>query len=536
MRSRAQRAPRRFQPTAEALDPRQLLASTVPLGINISVPEFVDAIKDTNGWGGAPVDDRGWPTTDASIVVFDDRVNMPWNGPDPNAAIPQVSGDYHLSFTGQAKVGAYGADVQNQAYDPTTNTTTADVVVPSGGLFLQLFFSSTQRTPSDPVGSGVSDVHLIRPGYDPNTTQLFTNQYLAALEPFAALRTMDATDTNDYGPEWVGQPLNWSQRHLPTDSGEGPGGDGRVAGASWEDLIQLANQTHTDLWINIPGPATDNYITGLANLLKYGDTVDGIFYPGLAPGLEVYVEWSNEVWGGLDTTYNYAVADVQHNLPILADDGTPATDTWRTGPTILRDDLLHTVQIARDFNAVFHDPNHDTIRPVLSWQEGNTWAFPATFAWFQSNFGAPSQYLYGLGGNTYYSPSDYSSVDNLLASLQAAEQANNQGIRETTALDAQYGLVNVSYEGGPGIDATGDAGQVGLAALRDPRMAQIVAQAYHDWYADGGGLAMFYSGPYGIWGPQWPWTAAELGQASDPMASPKYAGLIEVLDSNQPTS
>ena len=534
MRSRAQHAPRRFRPAAEALDRRQLLAAAVPLGMNIGVPEFVDAIKDTNGWSGVPVDARGWPTAVCLIVVFDDRVNMPWDGPDPNAAVPQVSGDYHLEFTGRANLWAYGADVQNQAYDPTTNTTTADVVVPPGVLFLQLFFSNTQRTPSDPVGSGVSDVHLIRPGYDPNTTQLFTNQYLAALEPFAALRTMDATGTNNFGPERLGQPLNWSQRHLPTDSGVGPGGDGRVAGASWEDLIQLANQTHTDLWINIPGPATDDYIKGLANLLKNGDTVDGVFYPGLASGLKVYVEWSNEVWGGIDTTYNYAVGDVQHNLPILTNDGNPGTDTWRTGPTILRDDLLHTVHIAQDFNTVFHDPNHVTIRPVLSWQEGNTWAFPATFAWFQSNFGAPSQYLYGLGP-TYYSPTDYSSVDNLLASLRAAEQANNQGIRDTTALDARYGLVNVSYEGGPHRRHR-NAGQVAWRPSVTPAWRRSSPRPTTTGTPTAAAWRCSTERPHGIWGPQWPWDAAELGQASNPKASPKYAGLMDVLDSNQPTS
>ena len=83
----------------------------------------------------------------------------------------------------------------------------------------------------------------------------------------------------------------------------------------------------------------------------------------------------------------------------------------------------------------------------------------------------------------------------------------------------------MAYEGGPGISNTGDAGQVGLAALRDPRMEKIVYQSYIDWFANGGDQANFYGGPYGIWGPQWPWSAAELGQANNPSASPKYAGL-----------
>ena len=523
---------RKFRPRFESLDSRELLAAG-PLGINVGTPEFVDVIKQSNGFNGAR-DSRGWPTSDAIIVVFDDRVNQPWNGPDPNASQPDMSGTYHLSFHGQADIWSWPASIQNVSYDASTNTTTADVVEPVGNPFLQLNFSNSMRNPGDPSGTGITDVRLIRPGYDPNTTQEFTNQYLAALKPFTTIRTNGATNTNNYGPEWAGSPLDWSQRHLPTDAGVGPGGDGRVAGTSWEDLIALANATHTNLWINIPGPATDDYVTQVANLIKNGDTVDGIHYSGLDPSLKVYVEWSNEVWGGLAPTYNYNVADIKQQVQggnsVLTSDGTPPTYNPWTGPTLLRNDLLHTERIATDFNAVFNDPNHDRIRPVLAWQEGNLWAFPATFAWFQSNFGAPSQYLYGIGGANYYSPSDYSTVDNLLNSLSAAEQALNQQIKDTTTLANQYGLKNVAYEGGPGISNTGDAGQVGLAALRDPRMEKIVYQSYIDWFANGGDQANFTNGPYGIWGPQWPWSAAELGQANNPSASPKYAGLMDVIN------
>ena len=64
-------------------------------------------------------------------------------------------------------------------------------------------------------------------------------------------------------------------------------------------MIALANASNTDLWINIPGPATDAYVAQLANLIKNGDVVNGVAYAGLNPNLKVYVEYSNEVWGGL---------------------------------------------------------------------------------------------------------------------------------------------------------------------------------------------------------------------------------------------
>ena len=65
-------------------------------------------------------------------------------------------------------------------------------------------------------------------------------------------------------------------------------------------------------------------------------------------------------------------------------------------------------------------------------------------------------------------------------------------------------------------------------------MEKIVYQSYIDWFANGGDQANFYGGPYGIWGPQCPWPAAELGQANNPSTSPKYAGLMDVINAALP--
>ncbi len=83
----------------------------------------------------------------------------------------------------------------------------------------------------------------------------------------------------------------------------GPG----APGESWEDMIALANATKTDMWINIPGPATNDYITQLATLIKNGDTVNGVTYAGLKPNLKVDLEVSNEVWGGIYNNFLYNV-------------------------------------------------------------------------------------------------------------------------------------------------------------------------------------------------------------------------------------
>ena len=51
-------------------------------------------------------------------------------------------------------------------------------------------------------------------------------------------------------------------------------------------MIQLANQVHSNLWVNVPFHATDDYVRQLATLLK--NTLD--------PSLSIYLEFSNEVW------------------------------------------------------------------------------------------------------------------------------------------------------------------------------------------------------------------------------------------------
>ena len=89
----------RLAPRAiEGLERRDLMAAG-PLGINLSGIDYVDLMKETiGGWvstSSKPLvkDAHGWPEGDASILVLDQRVNQPWNGPDPNAVQPDIGGD-----------------------------------------------------------------------------------------------------------------------------------------------------------------------------------------------------------------------------------------------------------------------------------------------------------------------------------------------------------------------------------------------------------------------------------------------------------
>lgn len=125
---------------------------------------------------------------------------------------------------------------------------------------------------------------------------------------FAFLRFMDWGATN-------ASPLvDWADRRLPDFVFQGgvlnrrapaAGFAGnRSTGVSYEHMVALANAANKDLWICVPHMATDAFVTHLANLIRHGS--DGVnpytspqtspVHPPLAPHLNVWVEYSNEIW------------------------------------------------------------------------------------------------------------------------------------------------------------------------------------------------------------------------------------------------
>ena len=135
--------------------------------------------------------------------------------------------------------------------------------------------------------AGLTSLKVIRPGYEWNTTQKFTNEWLAIMADYSFVRTMDITLTSGLsvpGREYFcnGGQTTWATRWTPT---------GTAAGKIWErhsleNCADIANATGKDLWVNIPHRATDDYIEGMFNFLD----------ANVDPGLKIIVEYSNEIW------------------------------------------------------------------------------------------------------------------------------------------------------------------------------------------------------------------------------------------------
>ncbi len=482
------------------------------IGVNIGLPErggtYIDLARENYRWnnlstgnaiGSGQVDSHGWPAVDAQYIA-DFRPVAEWAGSidDPELYRLNVSGTWKCAFHGQAQVNAStGGSVQNLQYNAATNTTTFDfVVAPNGnGLFL-INFSNTRRTPSDPVNTGFTDFKMLRPGYT-DDSQLFYPPFLRLFDSihFSTIRYMVFTGANGSDPLYPGL-SEWTDRKLPADASQGPVPTiGKKAGACWEHVIDLANRTHTDAWINVPISASADYVTQLATM----------FRNNLDPALHLYVESSNEVWntapGFEQSQYNKAQAAA-------------------LGIGEQENHARRAVELAQIFGSVFGQAAlNSRVRVLLcSHQPMLKWWVEPMLQYIQSHYGPPSNFLYAIGCQTYFSggANNGESVTKILDDCHASitgqitdngvnEAGRTQWIARAKAWNLPGGFV--SYEGGPD---HGGGSTVNIAnrilAERSSRMCDEMRFNLDDAFLQlGGTLAMQFTltsgyNRYGCWG------------------------------------
>jgi hypothetical protein len=482
-------------------------ASAFQVGINLdgvtdyaAESSFVDAIKHSRHWGtaatpwdeAAAVDAKGWPTQDAGLVVLCCITDA--NGHSV------IAGTYALSFTGQANVsltvGGVGT-VTGQAYDSATNITTATVTVNDSGdgVIIALSFTNTQRLPTDAVGTGVTDVHLIRPRTAPNgaswwheTNQVFTDPFLKLLAQFPAIRTMNWENTNgNTVSSWAGRtPPTYATQQTPK-------------GVAWEYVIELANTLKKDLWINVPVEANQAYIQNLAELM----------HAKLNPTLHLYIEYSNEVWNYsfAQAGWNQAAAEAEvaanPKSPLAWQCSTYADCQYVWGERRVGAQI---VAIAKTFQKVF-GAHANMLRPIYATQLGQTYFLSLVLPMIQHFWGPPANYLYGVAQAPYW------TGDNTLDNLTAAQELSNAAANLATlnvpeqgfaTWSRYYGLQSVTYEGGPGMNGTPSL-DAKIAANRSTDIGSQVTQAITGAASEGISLYMYYDdagiyGQYGMWG------------------------------------
>ena len=460
---------------------------------------FTDMVKTARSWWAgttlsgtlvaAQADQNGWPLEDACLVIADGQ---------------KLEGTYACRFNGKADViWGYGAlgTIDNMQY--TGNTSTFTITITSSGAW-GLVFSNTVNQDSS-TGKGISNLQIMRPvtwkstqsyPFDSPTQVGLSDQVKAEVAPFQVIRFMDYLSTNS-------NPIqHWSDRLLPTYYSQNPsssqlagpsiGGDTSLnpTGGCYEFAIALCNATQKDLWLNVPLFADNDYVNQLAALVRNQ----------LNPSLNVYVEYSNEIW---NTAPAFLQGNENHNLAIndvnigVQPPLNPPFDSSSTWDWANRRVARRLVEISNIFRTVFGDAampgNGNTaprVRPVLEWQQGSGATDGLMF--IEQNYPNPvNYYLYGTGGSAYYNPTDASSDSSSLTTGTMNWQ-NWLSTCETESVVAHaFGLKRIAYEGGPSFDAE-SAGE-GLAWGESQMTTNMVDHYNQAWAATDSDLLTYYA-------------------------------------------
>ena len=492
------------------------MAATSPIGINLASNTyygteypFLDRMKSASGWmvsggDGSPVqvDANGYPigmpagANNIYVMV----------GMDPQSA--GTPNTYVLTYSGSANFLMLGGKILSS--EP-------------GKIVFQYLSDNTQM-PVQVTGlnssSPLTGMHIVRSDQVDlyNQGEIFNPAFTSKISSFDTLRYMDWAGTN------VTSVKNWADRTQVSNLSWQDDGNGTVP---LEVEVALANETKTNMWLNVPTYATDDYVRQMVTYV----------HDHLDPSLSVNLEYSNEVWnfgfqqsgyamqqgnklwdhdangdGTIDASdsaehdggnwviyYGYRAAQVANiaNQAFGADDSrlhnVLSTQTAWTG---LENYILDGVSRAQvgSVSSLFDDYAVTTYFGNLSGETANDRA--TVLAWAkQGDAGMTAAFAAIKDGTGIENPFSLKGLQSIYA-YQAA-------------VAAKQGLNLVAYEGGPGFTATSYSPADQQTVLdffarldADPRMGDLVKQMASDFTAAGGTLTNVFNdaGPDSAWG------------------------------------
>ena len=364
-------------------------------------------------------------------------------------------GDYQLSYQGTATVSFSGIGyLAGPVVTNSSGVSTGTVVIDhdlGNGTNLNLTVTGVS------AAATMSNFHLYAPGYGSNPTQMFTNTFLNQLKPFSTIRFENWNNVIDSTAS------SWQERTLPTSFLSTT-----ATGVPYEDMIELANESQKDMWINIPALASPNYVQNLAQLIDND----------LDPNLKVYVEYSDETWSSAWLEYSQVLQAAQSN-PLVTAAGAEGK--------IEQQSAYELVSIAQIFDNVF-GTSSSRVRPIVAGFADISSYAQTQLQFIQANYGAPSQYVWGVAIAPYLSlptGDDVAglSLNQLFVDLnQYLDTTYVSDLQANDALAQSYNLPLISYEGGTSIPgASGVNTQVKEEAQDDPRIYQLYVNMINDW-------------------------------------------------------
>lgn len=490
------------------------MADTSLVGMNLSGDAyfsdeypFIDRMKTAGSWiaNGAtapvPLDKDGYPTgIPAGATSLYTLVGL-----DPPSA--GTDNTYVLTYTGQADFFLGYANILSSEPGKIVFQYTN----PDSG---QMLLAMDDLDPSNPIGN----MHIVRSDQVDlfNSGEIFNPAFTAKVSQFDTLRYMDWGNTN------VSTVQNWADR-TPADNVTWS----TATGVPIETEVALANETHTNMWLNVPTYATDDYVR--QEMTYVHDHLD--------PSLSVDLEYSNEVWNFQFQQAGYAgqqgakLWDKDANGDGVIDESDPAEHD--AGDWVIWDGY-RSAQIASIAKQVFGSDD-DRLHDVLATQTGYEGL---------ENYIIEGVKRAGLGSVSDlfddYAVTDYFGGD--LKGATAADRATIVGwakegdagvtaaiaaIKDGTGLSSdqfsiadetrilvyqgavaqKLGLNLVAYEGGLDVNADAFGADAPLVTdflkrvQADPRMGDLYTQMMSAFSAQGGTLDNFLtdadSGFYG---------------------------------------
>jgi hypothetical protein len=453
---------------------------------------FVDAMKQSRPWlptrpGGNPWDtgeplklnEDGWPIlrdgqAAHTIMMIDTRGAYP-----PGRYVCTYDGDGTIEFGYDAKaVSRSGRRIE------------LDVSPTDRGIYLRI----DRSNPSNPV----RNVKVWLPGFE-NARSSFHPLYISRLKPFSVIRFMDWQRTNGSGI------VSWSDRPQPDYYTQGT-----ARGAALKYMIELCNELGADPWFCMPHQADDGYVRQFAAQVK----------AQLRPDLNVYVEWSNEVWNSQFPQHNWVK------------DRSGADSLSEGFRKVWADEANRDFELWRDA----FGPDSNRVIRVAAGQKDNPWVTEKLAEALDGRFDAISCSTYfsftssqrrQLGPSTSAGDILDMAMQEMTRGVRRNYQAHGNLARAwSTKLGRTIPLIG--YEGGQHYTASGANPPWARALIdvqRHPRMYEVYLANMREWENAGGSLFTAFNfvekpDKWGSWG-QLEFMDQDIRQA------PKYRALID---------
>ena len=258
-------------------------------GVSPELP-FLNGLKTAPGWltqdFGVNTDEEGnfvnvWNTAENDLLDLDE------NGwvktiPDPEDE-PEYSsvgallyrgldyypdGKYVVLYEGEGTI-EYNFDAQKDKSASTVGRDVINVNPTHNGIWLRI----TETDPNE-TGDYIRNIRVVPEEYEDIAGQTYNPEFIDTISNFDTLNYLSWAGINSSNES------EWSDRVTPNSS------IFSKEMVSIEKMVELANETQTNPWFHIPHQATDEYVTNFAEYVA----------ENLDPELEIYLEYSHEVW------------------------------------------------------------------------------------------------------------------------------------------------------------------------------------------------------------------------------------------------